>query len=86
MALVAAIEEKNIAVWEAKDGGGIRLYQNGHETGLFIGNSEDIGEFVHLLYSNGNCTISKLQDGTYPVRNSRVTSQATSNHFDNIWV
>lgn len=84
LALVAVFSNCNIAVWEPAIGGGIRLYKNQHQVGLFIQKPELMESntaCVHLLYnSNSGGRLENL--GAWKVRGREQT--AKHNHFDNI--
>ena len=85
LALVSFGTETNLAVWEAKVGGGIQLYENEGVLGLFICCPAD-DKFVHLLYNSGGCSLEGLAHGRHLVRDTLGANGApvTHCHFDNM--
>ena len=51
LAVAATTLNCNIAVWEPVEGGRLRLYENGHEVGLFIEDERE-NRFMHMVYSS----------------------------------
>lgn len=81
LAIAAKTFQCNIAVWEAAEGGKLRVYENGCEVGLFLENRE--ARFMHMVYNSnaGGGDLSEL-----PIWSTRRPAggglSGKHNHFD----